>query len=357
MTIQLNNINEIKRLDSQNMLGSLRLLGKQVWGVWGEAKSVKMPLAYKKINKVLVCGMGGSALGAHIVKTLFQKELAVPVEILNDYHLPDFVDNNTLIVISSYSGTTEEPVNAAKEALKRDCRIVVITTGGELAPWAKKNRLPALVFNASYNPCDQPRMGLGYAVGGMTGIFSKLELVKFGDKDARRLVTAMQSAQRKFDIKVDENINSAKQFARSALGRSIWYVGAEHLVGNAHVAANQMNENAKRFAGYFAIPEFNHHLMEGMGYPKTNKQNLLFILIDSNLYDKRVQKRYGVTKKVLEQNGIKYLSYKCVEKAKLGQTGEVLVLGSYISYYSALLEGIDPTAIPYVDYFKKELRK
>jgi glucose/mannose-6-phosphate isomerase len=129
------------------------------------------------------------------------------------------------------------------------------------------------------------------------------------------------------------------------------------LAGNAHAAANQMDENAKRFAGYYLIPELNHHLMEGMLYPKSNKKDIIFVLFESGLYHKRVQKRFAVTKKVLDKNKIKYLSYQCGSTDKLLQAGEVLVLSSYVSFYSAILEGIDPTAIPYVDFFKEELKK
>ena len=135
----------------------------------------------------------------------------------------------------------------------------------------------------------------------------------------------------------------------------LFRVGAEHLAGNVHAGANQMNENSKRFAGYFLVPELNHHLMEGMMNPKSNGENLLFILVESDLYDNRIQKRFYITKNILEKNGIAYQIYSCKEKSKLAQAAEVLALTSFTSFYSALLEGIDPTAIPFVDYFKEQL--
>jgi glucose/mannose-6-phosphate isomerase len=118
-----------------------------------------------------------------------------------------------------------------------------------------------------------------------------------------------------------------------------------------------MNENAKRFAGYFLIPELNHHLMEGMMLPKSNQKDLLFVLIESTLYDEQIQKRYKITQSILDKNRIAYQVYQCQEKTKLAQVGEILLLTSYMSYYSALLEGIDPTAIPFVDFFKEQLKK
>ena len=149
----------------------------------------------------------------------------------------------------------------------------------------------------------------------------------------------------------------AMQMAIAAKNHSIWYVASEHLIGNAHAAANQINENAKRFAGYFTLPELNHHLLEGMKYPQNNPDSLLFIFLESKLYDKRIQKRYAITKEVLKKNMIPFLTYTCDEKTPFGQAAEVLVMGSYLSFYLAVLEGIDPTAIPFVDYFKSEMKK
>ena len=93
-----------------------------------------------------------------------------------------------------------------------------------------------------------------------------------------------------------------------------------------------------------------------MRCPKENADNLLFVFFASNLYHARNQKRYAVTQQVLEKNKIKYFSYPCREKTKLAQMCEVLVFGSYVSFYSAILNGIDPSPIPWVDYFKKEMR-
>ena len=151
--------------------------------------------------------------------------------------------------------------------------------------------------------------------------------------------------------------NPAKQAALKTTNASVWYIGSEHLAGNAHIGANQMNENGKRFGGYFVVPELNHHLLEGTQQPRTNPENLLFILIESGLYDARVQKRYEITKTIFQKSHINHTSYRCQEKKGLAQVAEALLFSSYTSYYAALLEGIDPTAIPFVDFFKEALAK
>ncbi len=97
------------------MLGSLQLLSHQVEEVLEAEKNLKIPVSYKKIDRILVLGMGGSVIGSHVFKTLFRSELKVTVEMVSDYHVPNFVNNKTLVLASSYSGNTEEPISAVKK--------------------------------------------------------------------------------------------------------------------------------------------------------------------------------------------------------------------------------------------------
>lgn len=352
----LNDILEIKKLDSKNMLGSLELLSAQVGEVWDCAKNLKIPANYKNVKNIVVLGMGGSTIGAHILKSVFFNKLKAPLEIVNGYHVPEYVDKNSFVVVSSYSGITEEPVFAMKEAFKLKAKLAIITSGGDLAKFSLAAKIPALVFSTNNNPCGSPRMGLGYSIVGQMVLFAEAGLITLSPKDVKNIIAVLKKYDTEFCAS-NVGKNLAKEMATNLFGRSVWYVGAEHLAGNAHAAANQTNENAKRFAGYFLVPEFNHHLLEGMIYPESNKSNLGFVLLESSLYDVRIQKRFDITKKVLDKNEIKHWSYTAQEKNKISQACEVLVFGSYVSYYGALLQGIDPTAIPFVDFFKNELKK
>lgn len=353
----LDNLEQIIKLDSKNMLGSLKLLSNQAEEVAAAAASLKFSASYKKIDKIMVLGMGCSALAAHIIKSVYFEELKAPIEIINGYHIPAYVNKNTLALISSYSGTTEEALFAMKEAQLKKAKITAITSGGQLQEWCEAQKIPALIFTTENNPCGSPRMGLGYSLFGLLILFSKLGMLS---TPVKQLAAAVEVIQ-KYDFlygtgNLAEN-NLAKQWAQKSDDKSVWYVGAEHLSGSAHAAANQMNENAKRFAGYFLLPEMNHHLLEGLLHPKHNLKDLLFIFLESNLYDERVQKRFAVTRQVLEKNKIAYAVYDCQEKDKFLQACETLVFFSYLSYYLALVEGIDPTAIPFVDFLKEELKK
>jgi glucose/mannose-6-phosphate isomerase len=348
----LDNLSKIKQLDSQNMIGSLKLLDQQVEQIAHEAENLSVPADYKDITNVVVLGMGGSTLGSHVLKSLFADKLMIPVEIVNGYHVPAYVSPKSLVIVSSYSGTTEEPVAALQEAQERKAKILIITSGGALEEAAQKERVPALIFSTVNNPCGSPRMGLGYSLVGQMLLFSKAGLLTFTSQDIQIFINSVQKYEKLYGVESQSEKNIAKQLATELQNFTVWYVGSEHLVGNAHVGANQMNENAKRFAGYFAIPELNHHLLEGLKFPPSNVTTLAFVFLNSKLYDKRVQTRYRVTKQLLDKHTIQHFSYDCSGSTPLEQVAETLVFTSYTSYYTALVEGIDPTAIPNVDFLK-----
>ncbi len=102
-------------------------------------------------------------------------------------------------------------------------------------------------------------------------------------------------------------------------------------------------EDSKTFATYFELPELNHHLMEGLKNPATNKKNLLFILLNSNLYLPRNQKRYKILKNVLAKNKIRFVEYSTKSKTKFLQSFETLIFGSYLSFYLAMDYNLDPS--------------
>lgn len=351
----LDDAGAIKKLDSKNMLGSLEMVGKQVEQIRAEFANFKLTEDYKQAENVVILGMGGSTLGVHIIKCARKGEIAVPMEIVSDYDLPAFVNAKTLAIASSYSGNTEEVLSAAEKARGRGAKMAVIASGGKLADWAKEHNVPSVVFTPKNNPCEQPRIGLGYSIAGFLIILRSAGILKVTDDGLKQMSATLDKYAK--DFRAEASGNPAKRMAGELGERSIWFAASEHLSGNAHTAANQINENAKRFAGYFLIPELNHHLLEGLAHPKSNPKNIAFVFFESGLYNARTQERYVLTKKILDKNKIGYLSYVCREKDALGQVREVLAFSGFLSFYLAILAGIDPTAIPAVDFLKAQMKK
>lgn len=347
----------LEKLDKSGVLATIEQLANQCQEVWATAQTVKVPTEYSQVRQVVVAGMGGSILGTHIIQTVFKDELKVPVLIVPDYTLPEFVDENTLVIASSYSGTTEETISALNDAKQRGAKIAGITSGNEVARILEEWQLPCVVFPTTYNVSGQPRMGLGYSVFGQMILFAKCGLLEITEEMYEAVLAIISDAHLQFAQSVGMEKNAAKLLAFEMLDKIPVITIAEHLEGVGHVLANQLNENAKTYSEYRVIPELNHHLMEGLQFPAGNGDHILFFTVESELYSKNNSLRLSLTEEVLEKHTIEVRSIKLSGKTKLEQAFELLVFGSYASFYLAMLHNIDPANIPWVDWFKSELKK
>lgn len=336
-------------LDSKNMLGSIDMLTEQIKHAWKAAATVHMSAAAKQCRNIVVFGMGGSALAGDIVRAVFSDKLIVPLLIVNDYNIPAYVSADSFVVLSSYSGTTEETLSAAKRILDITPHVVVVTTGGDLKTLMAEKQLPGYCIEPTYNPCGQPRIAVGYAVVGLLRILATAGYVQCTDQ-------TIDNVAHYLDGNRELLRDAGQELAQRLVGTVPVFVGSEFLLGNLHTVTNQTNENGKNFSCWFPIPELNHHLMEGLGFPAVTKQ-LRFVFVESQLYHERVQKRYTVTKQVLSKQGVAYDSFVATADSKLTQAFEVLQWGSYVSFYLAINNQIDPSPIPWVDYFKHALKK
>lgn len=335
-------------LDPRNVLGSLEMFLDQCEQIWQEAKALKFHSQYDNFQNILVCGMGGSAYGGYVAPAVFKNELKIPMLTQNDYHLPGFVNKNTLIILSTYSGGTEEPLNCAEEAVEKGYPVIGLTSGGEALKLSQQHNFPALVFEPKFNPSGQPRLGMGYMVLGIIAILNKLGLISVSDQQISEAIAEVKDAQEQIK-------SSAKDLADKIQGTIPVAFAAEHLSGNIHVIRNQFNETAKSFAAYSELPELNHHLMEGLKNPPDKKLTAVFI--DSNLYSDKLKRRVELTKDVVSKNNIPFVEYQAEGLSKLAQVLNVLCFGGYLTYYLAMLYHQDPSVIPWVDYFKEQLEK
>ncbi|MBI3103718.1 bifunctional phosphoglucose/phosphomannose isomerase [Candidatus Daviesbacteria bacterium] len=336
----------MNNLDPKNVLGSVEMFLDQCEQIWQEAKNVQFPDHYRQIKNIVICGMGGSAFGGYVVSSLYKDQLKVPFISNNDYSLPGFVSENTLVILLSYSGTTEEVLSCLEEAKGRRVLISGITIGGKLGDFFQENKVPTLRFNPRFNPSGQPRLAPGYMVLGLIGILNKLGMVSVSDEEVRRAISEVKENQ--------ESIKSAaKNLAKKIYGSIPVIFAAEFLSGNAYIIRNQTNETAKSFASYSLLSELNHHLMEGLKNPPDKKLFVLFL--NTDLYSDKLSKRVELTKDVVGKNGVGWSEYQPSGSSKLSQVLNVLSFGGFLTYDLAMLYGQDPSVIPWVDYFKERL--
>jgi len=169
----LDDLEQISKLDASNLLGSIEALPDQLKQAWEEVFQTSMPEDLLNVKNVVVSGMGGSALGGRIIDSLILDRANTPIEISTEYRLPNYVGPDSLVIISSYSGNTEETLSSAHDAIKKNAKIFVVTTGGKIAQLAKEEGLPSYIFNPIHNPSNQPRMGIGYSIGAVLALLVK----------------------------------------------------------------------------------------------------------------------------------------------------------------------------------------
>lgn len=334
---------------------TIRCYPLQFKQAWDEVGLIKFPDNLKKIDNIIFCGMGGSALGARMIKSYSFNTLRIPFEIYNDYKLPNYANSKSLVVLSSYSGTTEETLETAHDGLKRNCKLFGITTGGKLAEFLKKEKIPYYVFDPNQNPSKQPRMSIGYASGAILSLLNKLGVVSVVQSQVDKACNTMFETLTDFNENLNSNKNLPKSFSEKLKGKTPILVASEHLVGCAHTIKNQFNESAKTFSALFDIPELNHHLMEGLKNPQKLRDYFIFVFLDSNLYSEKISKRYILTEDVVKKNGYDYLVFSPHSEEKLSQMFETLIFGSFVVYNLTKAYNIDPLEIPWVDYFKAKL--
>ncbi|MEO7994339.1 MAG: SIS domain-containing protein [bacterium] len=347
--------NRRAELDSQNMAASIRALPDQCRQALDTTAALKIPSYYGGINDILIAGMGDSALGGHVLLSLYGDRLKVPVVTWNQYGLPGWVDRSTLVVLSSYSGSTAETLAAAEEAVARQGPIIGITAGGPLRTFLERHHAPYYHIVPDHNPCGQPRMALGYAVMGLLGLLWHTGLIPDSFEQGKAVVD--EFAEKALIFNEGDRESLVAKAVQTVRRRLIYVVASEHLQGNAHILANQLNENAKCLATWFALPEMNHHLMEGLLQPSDLRDSVSFIFLESEHYAPAVQARYAVTQEILRDLDISYRRLQIENSHPLTEVLMVLLVGSWLSYELALAYDLDPSPIPYVDKFKRALKE
>lgn len=346
----------VVQLDKSNMLGSIEALADQVRQAWDDVNKLTFT-ATAEIHHVVVAGMGGSALGADVAKHAFKDVLTAPLDVVNSYHLPAYVNEHTLVILSSYSGSTEEVLSCAQEAKAKKAQVMAIAAGSKLADLAKTENYPIYIINPEFNPSNQPRMAIGYAITGLLGMLAKAGVCTLTQNEIDEVINTIIRTNDSCNIAVPQDKNQAKLLAFTALDRRPILIASDFLTGAIHTAANQFNENAKVFADYKIVPELNHHLMEGLRFPNSNTNTHVFVLVFSQLYESAIQKRISLTQQVIEQNHIETIELHLTAESKLTQVFELITILAYATFYLSMLENIDPSPIPFVDWFKEELSK
>lgn len=302
------------------------------------------------ISSIVLAGMGGSALAANIIKNWLYDQLVIPFEVVRGYDLPDYVGPDTLVVLSSYSGNTEETLSCYRQAVGQNARIAVITAGGKIMQEAKQNNHILLDLPNDF----QPRMAVFAGIKALACLFEDMRLVSTTDLRGQLINASDFLSKVKFEMSPDnEDNNTAMEIAEKITGKiSVIYAGSM-LSSAAYKWKIDINENAKQLAFYNTYPELNHNEFQGWLFPKD--KNLVALQLQSDLESEQMQKRMNVTKQLLANHGFDPIVVSAQGENRLQQLLSTILLGDYVSAYVAILNGIDPTPVELVEELKKKL--
>jgi glucose/mannose-6-phosphate isomerase len=355
----MNAIDDMKRieeLDSSNMRDLLASLPKQVEEgiVLGEGVDLTVN---REIRSVVLSGMGGSAIGGELLLAVFRDELRIPFYVNREYSLPNYVDEKTLLFIVSYSGETEETLSAFEDGKKRKPLLIGITSGGRLEEVFENHGTPWIHIPGG----SPPRCALGYLSIPILIILERLGLVKSKKEDLYELIQLLSSLRDRFKPSVPLEKNPAKGIASRIHHRfPLLYADSLYYEGVVHRWETQLNENAKVFAHTDLFPEMNHNEVMGWDYLKGESENSLepiAIMLKDRDLPRNSHQRFTLTLEMLKNLKIELLEVESEGERLLSRIFSAVYLGDYVSFYLAMLRGVDPTPIPRIREFKSRLKE
>ncbi len=350
--MNLDDLERFKQLDPQNMLGEIDGLPDQLQAAWELSKSQPLPEA-DEIRSIVICGVGGSAIGADLAAAYTAPRMSIPLIVHRDYGVPAFAKSGrTLVVCSSHSGDTEETLDSFETACKNGCRIAVITTGGKLEKLAGEKKIPVWRFSHK----GQPRAAVGFSFGLLLGLFSRLNLIPDPSRDVADAVAAMKKLQEHLRAEVPAANNPAKRYAGQLMGRWVTVVGAGALAPVARRWKGQINEVAKAAANFEFLPEANHNTLAGTIHPQQvlNAHTMtLFLRAPSD--HPRHRLRSDLMRQMFMLEGMNTDYVDACGESELAHIWTLILFGDYMAYYLAMGYGVDPTPVDALVNFKQAM--
>jgi len=325
----------IEKFDKSNALEFLKTFPQQC----REALELGKALDIKKdreIKNVVSVGMGGSGIGGRIIKNLMKNELKVPFDCYNTYTLPAYIDENSLVIIVSYSGNTEEPLNCISQAKEKNCLLVSLCTGGKLKGQIENE----IIFPAK---APEPRMAVPFLSLPVLPVLEKLGLLGDMKENYSEMLSLLENS-------VEEIDEIAQKLAIDLHDTYPIVYASDEMDSVAYRWVCELNETPKMFGHWQAIPEMNHNEINA----DTGPNNMTFIFLRSKNENERVSKRFEITKDFFKDFG-KQIEIWAKGDSLLARMYYHIFIDELTTVYLALLNDKDPSPVPIIDILKEKL--
>jgi glucose/mannose-6-phosphate isomerase len=346
----------VTAVDTLGFAGAVATLPDQFTEALATASVVDLgAVSGAAVTNIAVCGMGGSGISGDVLAAAGSHDLPVPVTVLKQYRAPRFVGPGTLFFAMSYSGGTEETLEATAAALEAGAQVVAVTSGGEMARLAAKAGAPVI----GCPPGFMPRAALGHLATPLFVVCERLGLLSGG---VAAVEAARAQAIRRRDAcrpEVEGAANPARELARR-IGRTfplVWGTGALGAVAAYRWKAD-VNENAKAPAFWNAFPELNHNEICAFGqHGDVTRQVVTLVELRHAHEHAQLARRVAATRAIVEETVASVLEVQAEGEGRLAQLVDLMYMGDWVSVYLALDAGVDPGPIDAIARLKDELAR
>ncbi len=347
----LDDLNGMCKIDKSNMIGFCVDVANHY--VESAKNTQKIRLEYQNPQNVIIAGMGGSAIGGEILKDYSRATAKVPIEISREYCLPNYANKKSLVILASYSGDTEETLSSFLDAIKRECMVFCVSSGGELINYAKKLKVPYVQVRAGM----PPRAAFPHMLLPLLTILEKTKCAPSSTEDFSEATRLLEKVSTNNAPEKSSNENFAKTLARNLQGVAPVVYGFGIYRGVALRFKQQFNENAKVPAKWETFSELNHN--ETMGWEKPEKlaKSYAVVFLRDKSEPLEIRSRIETTKNLMQPNLPKMFEVWAQGKSNLAKILSTILIGDFTSVYLAMLRGIDPTPVNTVSKMKDQIER
>lgn len=338
-------------LDSSKMLEKVASLPKQLREGYRIAADGCAPMKGLKPRALVVAGMGGSAIGAEILSSYLSSRIEIPILICRDYKLPGFVDQDSLVVISSYSGDTEEALSCFEDAIVRKARVGCMGSGGRLREESAKCSIPFIRIPSGY----PPRAALGYSFSALLGLVWSAGLSVSQDEDLAECTAVLEDLNEVYSDRASSE-NQAMALAEGLVDTIPLIYCSADLAAVGRRWKNQFCENSKKLAFVGVMPELKHNDIMGWEVEVAGfKPGVVFLRMPDE--HPRISSSFPIIRGIVSEKAAFLGEYWSQGRSLLSRLFSLILLGDYASVYLALARGLDPTPIATIDGLKAALKE
>jgi glucose/mannose-6-phosphate isomerase len=339
------------QIDPQDMFEAIYRFPDQIKEAIYIGKSIDLKNEYSNIKNIVLAGMGGSAIGGDVIRTILNDELNIPFYVNRNYNLPKWVNQESLVICSSYSGNTEESLSAYNDALRNKAQIFGISTGGKLSEKLKEKGYDIVNIPGGL----QPRAALAYSFVPILLLLNKIGMIS--NLHINELEKSIKSLENKREhYSIGEYDNPIFKMAKEIYGMIPIIYGTTDSTGVVALRwKGQICENSKMLAYHNELPELNHNEIVGWGNNPDLLNELSVIWLRDKSDNARIKARQDITKEIL--NGLGIMQHEvCAEgETKTDRLLDLINFGDWLSYWCAILHNTDPSPVKNIDRLKQDL--